>query len=50
MAMFLPPMVAEVSIGGLAGAAFFFGASWADARPATTATARTLVIARFIFI
>src|ERR1035441_2240602 len=50
MVMALPPSVAEASIGGLAGGAFFFGASWADARPATTARARAPVNARLIFI
>src|SRR5215471_3818860 len=37
----LPPMVAEVSFGGLA---------WPNATPATTASARRLVIARSICI
>src|ERR1035437_4087695 len=53
MVMFLPPRVAEVSMAGLAGGAFgafFLGASWAEARPATTASARTPLSARVIFI
>ena len=49
IAMALPPIVADVSAAGLAGA-FFLGASWAMAKPATTASARTLVTARWIFI
>src|ERR1017187_7529110 len=47
MAMFLPPMVAEVSMGGLAGACL---GAWAKARPATAPSARTLVSARLNFI